>query len=343
MSAEPRTVTVAVVGAGGWGKNHVRNFASLPGSELRYVVDKSDAARAAAARAYPSARCEADVAAALSDRSLDAVVVATDAPSHHAVALAALRAGKDVLVEKPLALSEAHAAELCAEAERQDRILMVGHLLLYHPAVEALRGLIDAGELGDVLYVYAQRLNLGVVRRDENAWWSLAPHDLSVANYLLGAEPSAVSVSGGIFLQRERGIEDVVFGTLYYPDGRLAHVHVSWLDPHKTRRLTVVGSKKMAVFDDTSPDQKLAVFDKGAEPPPALTYEQGVRIRTGDIRIPALRMVEPLGRECEAFLRSVRTRERPLAGGRSGLAVVRTLEAGARSLDAGGRRMEIAT
>ncbi len=334
-------VGVAVVGAGGWGRNHVRTIAALPDAELCYVCDRSAVVREAVHEQHPAARCVADVGEALADPRVGAVVVVTDAPSHHEVAAAALHAGKDVFVEKPLTLSGASSAELCALAEAQHRILMVGHLLLFHPAVEALRALIDAGELGDVLYIYAQRLNLGVVRRDENAWWSLAPHDVSVANYLLGAEPEAVSATGGTFLQTDRAIEDVVFATLHYPGGRLAHVHVSWLDPHKTRKLTVVGSKKMAVFDDTSPDQKLSVFDKGVEPPAAVSYAEGVRIRTGDIRIPALRMVEPLRRETEAFLQAVRSRKAPRADGRSGLAVVRVLEAGSRSLAEASRRVDL--
>jgi len=334
-------VAVAVIGAGGWGKNLVRNFASLKGAQLSWVCDLSEEARAQAAAANPGIRCTESYRQALDDAAVRAVVVATNAPSHHGVARDALLAGKDVFVEKPLALSSSHARELCELAERGNRILMVGHLLLYHPAVDALRRLIDAGELGEVLYLYAQRLNLGVVRRDENAWWSLAPHDVALANYLLGGTPDTVSLTGATFLQKQNDVHDVVFGTLHYPAGRLAHVHVSWLDPHKTRRLTIVGSKKMAVFDDASADQKLVLFDKGVEPPQSVSYEEGVRVRTGDIRIPALRMQEPLRRECEAFVRAVETRKTPLADGRSGLAVVRILEAGAESLKTGGRFVSI--
>lgn len=338
---ESSEVAVAVVGAGGWGKNHVRNFATLEGASLRYVCDPRAEIRAEVERTHPRTRALPDAAEMLADEGVRGVIVATPAPTHHAVAMAALRAGKDVLVEKPLALSSAEARELCLEAERLGRILMVGHLLLYHPAVQMLRDMVKSGELGEVLYVYCQRLNLGVVRSDENVWWSLAPHDLSLANYLLDAEPLAVSASGGTFLQTGRGIEDVVFATVHYPNGRIAHVHASWLDPNKTRQLTVVGSKKMAIFDDTSPDEKLKIFDKGAEPPPSLTYEQGVRIRTGDVRVPALRMHEPLRRECGAFVEAIRTRVPPVADGRSGLAVVRALEAGARSLAMGGARVEV--
>ena len=290
---------------------------------------------------YPSVEVVDDFQVVLDDPAVAAIVVATHAPSHFEVAEAALRADRDVFVEKPLCLSGDEAATLCRLAEEGGRILMVGHLLLYHPAVERLKALIEEGELGDVLYIYAQRVNLGVVRREENAWWSLAPHDISVANYLLGSCPEAVSATGSCYLQSERGIEDVVFATLHYPDGRMAHVHVSWLDPHKTRKLTVVGSKKMAVFDDTSPDQKLAVFDKGVEPPATLSYEEGVRIRTGDILIPALKMAEPLRRECMAFLDAVRTRKAPVADGASGLHVVRALEGGSASLAQGGARIEL--
>lgn len=336
MSTE---VGLAVVGAGGWGKNHVRVFANMPGVSLKYVCDKSDKIREGVQRSYPQVQVVDDLARALDDSSVHGVVVATDARSHHPLAKAALLAGKDVFVEKPLTLSAATSEELCDIADAKERILMVGHLLLYHTAVEQLRSIIDSGELGDVLYLYAERVNLGVVRRDENAWWSLAPHDISLAHYLLGAEATAVSASGGVFLQREQNIEDVVFATMEIPNGRLAHVHVSWLDPHKARRLTVVGSKKMAVFDDGSADQKLTLFDKGVEPPPSLTYAEGVRVRTGDIRIPALRMQEPLQRECDAFIQSIRTRKAPLATGRSGLAVVRVLEAGSKSLKEQGHRV----
>lgn len=335
-------VGVAVVGAGGWGKNHVRNYAVLPGANLIYVCDRDDEIRASVNARYPSVFAVADLRTVLDDPDVSAVAVATHAPSHFEIAEAALKAGKDVFVEKPLCLSGAQAARLCEIAERENRILMVGHLLIYHPAVDLLKAIVDDGELGAVLYVYSQRVNLGVVRQEENAWWSLAPHDISVANYLLGASPLAVSATGSCYLQPERGVEDVVFATLHYPGGRMAHIHVSWLDPHKARRLTVVGDRKMAVFDDTSADQKLAVFDKGVEPPATLSYEEGVRIRTGDIRIPALKMVEPLRRQCLAFLDAVRTRKRPTADGISGLHVVRALEAGAASLAQGGARIELA-
>ena len=332
---------MAVVGAGGWGKNHVRNFAMIPQADLRFVCDRDERVRRLMTAAYPGTKAVEDVEEVVADPAVSAVVVATDAPSHFELAELALRHGKDVLVEKPLCLSGEKAAYLCELASTRGRILMVGHLLLYHPAVERLKSLLDAGELGDVLYIYAQRVNLGVVRSEENAWWSLAPHDISVANYLFGASPRSVSATGSCYLQSDRGIEDVVFATLHYAGGRMAHIHVSWLDPHKTRKLTVVGDKKMAVFNDTSPDQKLAIFDKGVEPPATVSYEEGMRVRTGDIRIPALKMVEPLRRECDAFLRAVRTRKSPVSHAQSGLDVVRTLEAGALSLARRGALVEL--
>jgi len=334
-------VGLAVVGAGSWGRNHVRSLATMSGVDLRWVCDQSDAVRASLAQNHPGPTFTPDLAQVLADPAVRGVVVATHAPSHAAVARQVLEAGKDVLVEKPLALRPEDAADLVERADRGGRILMVGHLLLHHPVVEALKDLVDSGELGEVLYLVCRRLNLGVVRRDENAWWSLAPHDLSIARHLLGADPVAVSATGGTFLQREQGIEDVVFGTVRFAGDRLAHVHVSWLDPHKTRMLTVVGSKKMAVFDDTSGDQKLTVYDKGVEPPASLRYDEGVRVRTGEIRIPAIRMSEPLRREHEAFVRAIETREPPLGDGHSGLAVVRALDAGSRSLAAGGAEVEI--
>jgi predicted dehydrogenase len=335
-------IGVAVVGAGGWGKNHVRTFAALPGAELRYVCDRSTAVLEGITSQHPTVTACTDLRRVLSDDAVRGVIVATDAPNHFPVAKAALEAGKDVLVEKPLALSAKDADALVSLAAANGRVMMVGHLLLFHAAVQKLRELIEAGELGEVLYVTTHRLNLGVVRRDENAWWSLAPHDISLVSYLLGSAPTSVSATGGVFLQKERGLEDVVFASLSYPAGKMAHVHVSWLDPHKTRRLVVVGSKKMAVFDDTSSDQKLVLFDKGVEAPPsAVGYAEAMRVRMGDILIPALKMTEPLRKESEAFLAAIRTRQVPLADGRSGADVVRVLEAGSRSLANDGRRTAI--
>ena len=334
-------VGVAVVGAGSWGRNHVRSLARLSGVSLLHVCDRSESVRAAVSHEYPRVEVSSSVEEVLSDPAVQGVVIATDAPSHAKLARACLEAGKDVLVEKPLALEVREAEGLVTLAAEGRRLLMVGHLLLHHPAVEALRTLVDSGELGEVLYIVCRRLNLGVVRRDENAWWSLAPHDLSLACHLLRAEPVAVSATGGSFLQKERGIHDVVFATVRFADDRLAHIHVSWLDPHKSRMLTVVGTKKMAVFDDTSSDRKLTIYDKGVEPPATLSYADGVRVRTGDIRVPAIRMSEPLQRQHEAFVEAIGTRKAPVGDGASGLSVVRALAAGHRSLERGGQEIAI--
>ncbi len=339
--SETKLVT-AVIGAGGWGQNHVRTFATLAGVELRYVCDRSDQVLSSIRQRFPAVTACGDLPRVLADEEVQALVVATDAPNHFPVAKAALGAGKHVFVEKPLTLSPHDSDALVKLAEEKGLVLMVDHLLLFHSAVRRLKQLVDAGELGQVLYVTAQRLNLGVVRRDENAWWSLAPHDISVINYLLDAEPVSVSATGGAFLQEERGVEDVVFASLEYPGGRMAHVHVSWLDPHKTRRLVVVGDKKMAVFDDTSVDQKLTLYDKGVEPPPsAVSYADAMRVRKGDILIPALSLQEPLRTACQAFVDAVRRGRAALSDGASGAGVVRVLEAGSRSLAEAGRRVEI--
>ncbi len=331
-------MSVAVVGAGGWGRNHVRNFAAL--GALSAVCELDEKSRTRAAEMAPGAR-QLPFEEALEDSSIRGMVIATPAPSHFELAKRALLAGKDLLVEKPLALRFDEAKELVDLADDRAQVLMVGHLLLFHPVIEKLKTLIDDGELGDVLYIVAQRTNLGVVRQDENAWWSLAPHDLSIADHLLSDAPEAVSATGGVFLQPERQVEDVVFATLRYPRGRLAHVHVSWLDPHKERKTTVVGSKKMAVFNDTTPN-KLTIYDKGVNMPPrAVSYSQGVSVRTGDILIPAIPMAEPLRKECQAFLNAMESREVPMASGRSALGVVAALEAGHRSLQQNGAEVQI--
>ena len=328
-------IAVAVVGTGDWGANLVRNFASLPGARLAALCDadaerlRRTAARHGGVRAFE--RVE-DVAA---DPEIQAAVVSASAASHHALARTLLLAGKDVFVEKPLALSVVHAEELVTLAAQQQRILMVGHLLLYHPAVRYLKDLVQRGELGDPYYVTSQRLNLGKVRRDENALWSFAPHDLSVILHLMGMEPLDVAARGSAFLQP--GVEDVVFLHLRFPQGRMAHVHVSWLDPHKTRKFTVVGSSKMAVFDDMEASEKIRIYDKGVDRAGEIvSYSEALTVRSGDIMIPRVDLQEPLRLECLHFLECVRERKTPLSDGASGLSVVRVLAAAQASLEQGG-------
>jgi predicted dehydrogenase len=327
-------VRTAVVGCGYWGKNLVRNFHRL--SDLRLCCDSSDKVRASIAAAYPDVKMTADYDAVLTDPSIQAVILATPAPSHAAMAIQALEAEKHVFVEKPLALSASDARAMVNAAAAANRILMVGHLLEYHPAVNYIKEMIDSGELGDVYYLYSQRLNLGKVRSDENALWSLAPHDISVALYLLGEEPEAVEASGQAFLQD--GVEDVTFITLRFASGRVAHIHVSWLDPHKERRLTVVGTRRMVVFNDMEPQEKIKVYDKGVDRPrtEAAKYEsyaELLQLREGDIVIPRLPLSEPLAVECSEFLRAVETGVAPRSDGADGLRVVETLEAAQAALD----------
>jgi predicted dehydrogenase len=240
-----------------------------------------------------------------------------------------------VLVEKPLALDAADAHAVVSAAETHKRILMVGHLMLFHPAVEKLKSMIDKGELGRIYYIYAVRVNLGRVRQDENALWSLAPHDVSMIEYLLSDEPESVSARGGTYLQSR--IEDVVFVNLRFRSGVSAQIQVSWLDPRKERRLTIVGSHKMVEFDDVHPVEKIRIYDKGVDRPPAFTeYAQFLSIRNGDIHIPQIPMVEPLERECHHFIDCITQGKRPITDGPSALRVVRVLEAAQKSLESDG-------
>ncbi len=325
-----RPVGVAVVGAGAWGANHVRTISRLPDARLVAVCDRTPDVLAKVNATYPGVRCVDEVDDLLAMDDVEAVVVATSAAAHAPVAGACLSAGRDVLVEKPLTLSTRESEALVRQASDGQRILMVGHLLLFHPAVIALKDMIDRGELGEVRYVYSQRLNLGKVRQDENAWWSLAPHDVSVVNYLLDAEPVMVSATGHAYLQSD--IEDVVFANLTYPGGSMANVHVSWLDPHKVRRFTIVGSQKMAVFDDMESVEKVRIYDKGVETADFVSYGESLTLRFGDIHIPRIDMTEPLRVECQHFVECVRTRRTPRTPGTQGLGVVRTLNGGQESL-----------
>lgn len=335
-------IGVAVVGAAGWGSNVVRAFSQVPGAHLEWVCDLNPDVLARVGAQHPGCALTKSFEDTLRDGTVAAIAIAVDPVNHHRLAMQALAAGKHVLVEKPLTLSAAQSLELCELAAREGRVLMVGHLLLYHPAVLRARAAIDSGELGDILYMYSQRVNLGIVRENENAWWSLAPHDIAVAMYLLGGDPVSVSATGATYLQRERGVEDIAFAALRFSGGQMAHIHVSWLDPHKRRSLTVVGQKRMLTFDDTAPDERVKIYDKSAVPLPGHTsYAEGVAVRSGDVWSPAVPVREPLVAECEHFLECIRSGAKPRSDGRQGLMVVRVLEAGQRSLRAGGAPVEI--
>jgi predicted dehydrogenase len=310
---------VGQVGLGPWGSNLARNFNEL--ARLKWLCDL-DESRLQAAGRYPNATFTARFDDLLDDPEVDAVVIATPVPTHTELARRALQRAKHVFVEKPMALTATAADELLALAQKQNRVLMPGHLLLYHPGVAKLKELVDASELGEVLYVYGNRQNLGTIRRDESALWSLGVHDLSVILYLLDEEPAEVWARGESFLKQ--GVEDVVFCYLRFPSGKVAHMHLSWLDPHKLRRMTVVGTKRMAVFDDMDLDRKVTVYDSAAEQSLG-TYGEW-RTRTGDIHAFRISNDEPLRLECRHFLSLVAGEGDPLGAARDGARVVSVLE-----------------
>ncbi len=311
---------IGLVGLGYWGPNLARNFGEL--ADLRWLCDLDPELREHFAERYPNARVTGDFDELLNDPELEAVVIATPAPTHYELAKRALEAGKHVLVEKPPALNAADAEDLLATAEATGLVLMPGHLLLYHPAVRAVKELIDAGELGEVFCVYSNRQNLGKIRTDENALWSLGVHDLSVILHLLGEEPTEAWAHGNAFLTP--GVEDVVFCYLRFPSGKIAHMHLSWLDPHKMRKLTVVGNEKMVVFDDMELERKVTIYEKGPWQP-THTYGEW-QTRTGAISSPKIPSDEPLRLECRHFLDLVAGEGDPLRAAQDGLAVVRVLE-----------------
>jgi predicted dehydrogenase len=313
-------VRVGVAGLGYWGPNLARNFDDL--ADLAWICDESEEQLALAGARHPGANQTQSFEDMLSDRSLDAVAIATPVPTHYELAKQALEAGKHVLVEKPPAMRAAEMDALVADARERDLVLMPGHLLLYHPGVQKLKELIDAGELGEVLCVYGNRQNLGIVRTNENALWSLGVHDLSVILYLLDEEPEVAIAQGRDFLTD--GVEDVVFCYLRFPSGKIAHMHLSWLDPHKMRRMTVVGLDKMAVFDDMELERKVTIYDK-APWKRAETYGEW-QTRSGDIFIPKIATDEPLRLECEHFLRLVAGEGDRDKVARDGAMVVRALE-----------------
>ena len=330
MSEELDTILVGVVGLGYWGPNLARNLGAIAGCEVSWLCDASEEARAKLERSFPGARSTDVIGDLLDDEELDAVVLATPVQTHAELAVTVAEAGKHCFVEKPLATTAADAERAVAAAEFAGKSLMVGHLLEYHPAVAHLKELIEGQELGDLYYVYGNRLNLGKLRADENALWSLGAHDVSVALHLIGEEPEECLAQGASFVRE--GVQDVVFCYLRFPSGVVAHLHLSWLDPHKERRLTVVGSRRMATFDDMQIEGKLTIYDKG--------FDEDVRswgeyiTRSGDTFSPHVPNVEPLRIECEHFIHCVRTGQAPRSDGYSGLRVVRVLERLQQSLDA---------
>lgn len=369
-SAGQTTVKVGVVGAGYWGPNLIRNFADLPGTPLAAICDLRPEQLTGLRERYPWVRCYADYEALLADADIDAVAIATPAQTHHALARQALQMGKHVLVEKPLATSTPACRELIRLAEAAGRTLMVGHTFLYNDGLAAVKHYLDGGELGEVLYLYSRRLSLGQVRQDINVVWNLAPHDVSIMLHLLGARPARVSARGLRLLGD--GLEDVAFLHLEFPAGQVAHVHVSWLDPHKVREVVVVGTRKMIVYDDVDLDHVVRIYDKGVDRVSSGdgrgyhgTADDGRRavtgarpahdprersdsfgefqllLRTGDLLVPKIRFTEPLRKECAHFVACAATGARPLTDGYNGLQVVRVLEAADESMRAGGASVPI--
>jgi predicted dehydrogenase len=332
---------VGIVGCGYWGAKHIRNFHELAEANLAVVCDLDEERLQQVRRQYSYVSTSSNVGDLLKD-SVDAVVVATPVSSHYRLAREALLHGKHVLVEKPLTASSRQAAELIELAERQDLALMTGHTYEYHPAVDYLRDLVRSGELGDIYYIDADRLNLGLFRSDVNVLWDLAPHDICIVLSLLGLEPSGVSARGSGCI--DPTVYDVAYMELRFPGETLAHIHVSWLDPCKVRTITIVGSKKMVIYDDVSDGEKIRIYDKGIA---MAANDDGFgpwppHYRHGDVTIPFISNAEPLKLECDHFLRCIREGERPRSDGWSGLKVVNILEAANKSLVNGGQLEELA-
>jgi predicted dehydrogenase len=339
-------VNVAIVGVGYWGPNLVRNLASLEDVNVSVLCDM-DAARAGktAQRFCPAAKIVQEYSDVARDSQIDAVVIATPIQTHFALGSLFLSEGKHVFIEKPLARTAAECQILIDLAEKHHRVLMVGHVFEYNAAVQTIKEYLDRGELGRLFYVYSQRVNLGRIQMDVNALWSFAPHDVSIINYWLGEEPVRVATKGFSYLTK--GIEDVVFVTIEYASGIGAHLHLGWLDPRKIRLMTLVGSKKMLVYDDVSVDSKIQLYDKGIagldefmQGPESYAQFQFL-IRTGDLVIPRIRFGEPLHTECRHFIDCVKSGDRPMSDGENGKRVVKVLEAAEQSLKSGGRYVEL--
>ena len=326
-------IGVGILGCGYWGSKHVRVFHELPDVRLAIVADPSEARRAHIERTYANVPTTADYRELLDRDDVHGVVIATPVSTHYQLAREALLAGKDVLVEKPLTDHAAQARELCLLADRLGRVLMVGHTFLYNPAVEYMRTLVSSGGLGRVFYADAARLNLGLFQRDTDVIWDLAPHDLSILLYVLGSEPASIRARG-ISHIGARGQLDVAFLDLIFPDSMIGNIRVSWLDPCKVRRVTIVGSNKMVVFNDVLGEEKVRIYDRGVTVPHQ-TDDFGdfhLSYRYGDVTIPHIASVEPLASECRHFVECIEERKTPRSDGWSGYQVVQLLEAAHRSL-----------
>lgn len=334
-------INLGQIGIGAWGQNLLRNFSNLKDCSVRICCDKNKSALERVKLAYNDRiSVTDDFNAMLKDGGIDALVVATLPATHSYFAIRALSRGKHVFVEKPLALKLEDAKEMIRVAKKEKRILMVGHLLLYHPAIKKLKSCLDEGVLGDIQYIYSTRVNLGQVRAEENALWSLTAHDISVAMHLLGTKPNQVQTTGKSYIRSH--IQDVVFVNLNFKNNVIAHIHASWLDPHKVRKFTIVCSKKMAVFDDMESSEKIRIYDKGFDwQKNSGTYETFLTLREGDIHIPKMDMVEPLKIECQHFIDCINRNQQPLSDGNNGLEVLEVLNAAHNSLIKNGKTVKI--
>ena len=333
-------INIGQIGLGYWGPNLLRNFNRLQDCKVNVCCDLDQDQLSKAKNQYPDLKVTENYMDLLGDPQIEAVVVTTPPATHYEVVKSVLLAGKHVFVEKPFVLEVEHGLELISIAQKEKKILMVGHLLKYHPAVTKVKGYIDSGEIGEILYIYSQRLNLGIVRKNENALWSFAPHDISMVLYFLGREPVEVLAVGESYISD--GVEDVVFLTMVFPDKVMAHCHVSWLDPHRVRKITLVGSKKMVVFDDVDVSEKVRIYDKGVGYTGEYeTYGEALTLREGDIIIPKLEMEEPLRAECRHFIECVKNNQTPLSDGLDGIRVVKILNAAQSSLKNGGKPVKL--
>src|SRR5437588_11402364 len=331
--------TIGVVGCGYWGPNLLRNFAENEAAELRWICDMDEPRLTAMARRYPSVQSTRDYRKLLADPALDALAVVTPVATHFQIAKEALRAGKHVLVEKPLTTTAGEAEELIDLAERNGRTLMVDHTFVYTGAVRKMKEIVSSGDLGELLYFDSVRINLGLFQRDINVLWDLAPHDLSIMDYLIGRQPVGLSALGSCHI--EEGIENIAYLVMHFDDQFIAHFHFNWLAPVKIRRTLIAGSRKMILYDDIEPTEKVRVYDKGVTAnriaDREAEYETLVSYRTGDVWAPRLDPTEALKSVVTEFLGSIQSGRKPLTDGEAGLRIVRLLEAAQESVKNGGQ------
>jgi predicted dehydrogenase len=341
-----QNIKVGVIGCGYWGPNLLRNIAENDGAELRWICDLDLKRATAMGRRYPAARVTADLNELLTDPALDAVIIATPVGTHFDFARAALEAGKHILVEKPLTASVTEAEQLIELAARRDLALMVDHTFVYTGAVRKIKEIVDSGELGDLLYFDATRINLGLFQDDINVVWDLAPHDLSIMDFVIARQPQAVTATGSCHIKK--GTENIAYVMLHFPDEFIAHFHFNWLSPVKIRHALIAGSRKMVVYDDIEPTEKVRVYDSGVtttrtadKEDREAAYRTLVSYRTGDVWVPKLDSTEALHYVCKEFLAAIREKRRPLTDGQAGLRVVRLLEAAQKSMDQGGAKINV--